>query len=313
MQATKSPGVELAVTVGTNDSPETWGYRLAFRTNQQGYIPGVMEEEVRHNGKLILNRPNEDDEKDSARLIQTHLEQISMNQEFRELSEFLKSIRYLHIVPHLVRDPDRSAGKHDDPFGGDFLERMASVSSSKREKRLNNINSALRCVIPQFESLELNRENGNRWHLEARFSHWRKSPARQDERTFSDGTLRLIGLLWSLAEEGGPLLLEEPEIGLHNDLVRRLPIIMARMHTKSGRQVIITTHSDALLADEGIGLDEVHVLLQGDQGTKIKTGAGFEDVRAMVQEGGMSIGDALLPKVAPDQTAQFALSHSEWI
>ena len=37
--------------------------------------------------------------------------------------------------------------------------------------------------------------------------------ARQNESDFSDGTLRLIGLLWALEEEGknaGPVLLEEP-------------------------------------------------------------------------------------------------------
>ena len=119
-------------------------------------------------------------------------------------------------------------------------------------------------------------------------------------------TLRLIGLLWSLAEGGGPLLLEEPELALHDALVRHLPRFMARMHTKSGRQVLITTHSAALLADPGIGLDEVHVLNPDSQGTDIKTGKSYQDVRAMVKSGGMSIGTALLPKTAPAHADQFS-------
>ena len=129
--------------------------------------------------------------------------------------------------------------------------------------------------------------------------------AKQYERAFSDGVLRLIGLLWSLAEGGGPLLLEEPELSLHDSLVRRLPGMMARMHVKSGRQVLITTHSSAMLADEGIGLDEVHVLLPDDQGTKVKVGRSDKEVRAMVEEGGLSIGDALLPKAAPKGAHEF--------
>ncbi len=79
--------------------------------------------------------------------------------------------------------------------------------------------------IPRFDSLTLQQDAGGRWHLEARFSHWRQSAARQYERSFSDGTLRLIGLLWSLAEGGGPLLLEEPELALHDALVRHLPAL----------------------------------------------------------------------------------------
>ena len=35
---------------------------------------------------------------------------------------------------------------------------------------------------------------------------------------FSDGTLRLIGLLWALLDGTGPLLLEKPELSLHQEI-----------------------------------------------------------------------------------------------
>lgn len=35
------------------------------------------------------------------------------------------SVRYLHIVPQLIREPDRSVGRVNDPYGGDFLEQIA--------------------------------------------------------------------------------------------------------------------------------------------------------------------------------------------
>ncbi len=47
------------------------------------------------------------------------------NQEFRDVADFFASVRYLHIVPQLVREPDRSVGRRNDPFGGDFLEQIA--------------------------------------------------------------------------------------------------------------------------------------------------------------------------------------------
>ena len=111
-----------------------------------------MEEEVRRQNERILKRPDRADKKDPERLAQTYLKQIVVNRDFRELAEFLKSIRYLHIVPHLVRDPERSIGKHDDPFGGDFLEKVASTPVKTRDARLRNINKALKIAIPQFDS-----------------------------------------------------------------------------------------------------------------------------------------------------------------
>ncbi|MCY4057914.1 MAG: hypothetical protein OXG44_07920 [Gammaproteobacteria bacterium] len=117
----------------------------------------VMEEEVRRQNERILKRPDRADKKDPERLAQTYLKQIVVNRDFRELAEFLKSIRYLHIVPHLVRDPERSIGKHDDPFGGDFLEKVASTPVKTRDARLRNINKALKIAIPQFDSLTRSR------------------------------------------------------------------------------------------------------------------------------------------------------------
>jgi hypothetical protein len=72
--------------------------------------PVVKEERVIREGSEVLNRPNEDDKKDPERLTQTHLEQVNVNREFRDVANFLASIRYLHIVPQLVREPDRSVG-----------------------------------------------------------------------------------------------------------------------------------------------------------------------------------------------------------
>ena len=59
----------------------------------------VAEEVIDGSGRPLLHRPNRKDQADPDRLRQTHLEQVVANQKFRPLGEFLKSIRYLHIVP----------------------------------------------------------------------------------------------------------------------------------------------------------------------------------------------------------------------
>jgi hypothetical protein len=47
---------------------------------------------------------------------------------------------------------------------------------------------------------------------------------------------------------------------------------------------MISTHSIELLADEGIGLDEVLLLDPQPEGTVIKVAAEFEEIGALVNE-----------------------------
>lgn len=106
-------------------------------------------------GEVLLERPDELDAADRARLAQTALEQVNLNREFREIAEFLHSIRYLHIVPQLVREPDRSVGRSNDPYGGDFLEQVAGTQDQTRRSRLRRIRDALQVAVPQLQELEL--------------------------------------------------------------------------------------------------------------------------------------------------------------
>ncbi|MCP4700958.1 MAG: hypothetical protein GY862_29500 [Gammaproteobacteria bacterium] len=78
---------------------------------------------------MLLDRPDAEDKADSARLTQTHLEQINANIKFRKISEFFEKTAYLHLVPQLLRHPDAFTGKRfgADPFGRDFLEQIARM------------------------------------------------------------------------------------------------------------------------------------------------------------------------------------------
>ena len=156
----------------------------------------------------------------------------------------------------------------------------------------------------------MEQDEGGHWHLQVGFAHWRKRPAKQDERAFSDGTLRLIGLLWSLAEKGGPLLLEEPELGLHTALVSRLPGLMVRLHRRSPRQLLITTHAPDLLSDPGIGLDEVHLLKPGPGGTKVIPATDHQPTASLCSEDRqLPLGETLMPATAPDQVDRFQMAE----
>ena len=125
--------------------------------------------------------------------------------------------------------------------------------------------------------------------------------------SFSDGTLRLIGLLWTLLDGENLLLLEEPELSLHSSIVRKLPELIWRLQRSKGRQVLISSHSTELFSDRGISPDEVALLKpHGSEGTEVELASRIEKIHKLL-EGGMTIAEAVLPETAPESVSQLTL------
>ena len=309
LAARRYSDIELRVELEEPEGSTSWVYELAFNQDTQRR-PVLKKELVVRDGQTCLDRPNDDDRADPARLTQTFLEQVNVNREFRDIATFFASIRYLHIVPQLVREPDRSVGRVNDPFGGDFLEQVAKTPEKTLKARLRRIQGALRVAVPQLQEIGLWRDARGTPHLRGKYEHWRPQGAWQVEEQFSDGTLRLMGLLWAVMEREGPLLLEEPELSLHPEIVRVLPQMLARAQRRTGRQIFLSTHSPDLLRDDGIGLDEVLLLVPAKEGTEVKTAASQQDIRDLL-EGGLSLPDAVIPKTRPERAAQLTLFGDE--
>jgi predicted ATPase len=306
LAARRYPDIEIGVAVGGGQPVADWEYELSFsQDNRQR--PVVKREIVRRSGEEILHRPGSDDERDPARLHQTHIEQVNVNREFRELADFFRTVRYLHLVPQLLREPDRYVGRVQDPFGSDFLEQIARTPEKTRNARLRRIGEALKVAVPQLQELQFFRDDAKGTpHLRGRYEHWRPQGAWQTEEQFSDGTLRLLGLLWAVLDGFGPLLLEEPELSLHPDVVRFLPAMFATMQRRTGRQVLVSSHSADLLRDEGIGLDEVLLLKPQTEGTRVALATDLTQAKALV-EGGVPLPDIVIPETRPPKPQQLAL------
>jgi predicted ATPase len=305
LAARRYPDVELRVELEQEAGAARWEYELAFKQDNQRR-PRVQKERVVVDGREVLARPTQDDDADPARLTQTYLEQVNVNREFRDLATFFAAIRYLHIVPQLVREPDRSVGRANDPFGGDFLEQVAKTPERTRKARLWRIQEALRVAVPQLREIELWRDERGTPHLRGKYEHWRPQGAWQTEEQFSDGTLRLMGLLWVAMEVGGSLLLEEPELSLHPEIVRFLPQMFARLQRRTKRQIFISTHSPDLLRDEGIALDEAFLLIPGREGTEVSPASSQREIRDLLA-GGLSLADIVIPKTRPEQASFLTL------
>lgn len=306
LAARRHSDIAIAVSVAQGDEGAVWDYEIAFsQDNRQR--PVLKREVVRRAGEEVLHRPDAADRDDPERLHQTYIEQVNANRAFRELADFFRAIRYLHLVPQLVRESDRYVGRGEDPFGSDFLEQIARTQERTRNARLRRIGEALKIAVPQLQELQFFRDEATGApHLRGKYEHWRHKGAWQSEEQFSDGTLRLLGLLWAILDGSGPLLLEEPELSLHPDVVRSLPAMFARMQRRAGRQVLVSSHSADLLRDEGIGLDEVLLLRPSPEGTDVRPATDLDQVRALV-EGGVPLPDALLPETSPPRAGQLTL------
>lgn len=308
LAAKRYPDLAVHVKVSKDIGLPMWEYELRFNQDNRG-IPIIKKERISKEGVDIVDRPSKQDKEDPERLTQTYLEQVNVNRDFRDLVDFFASIRYLHIVPQLVREPDRSVGRQNDPFGGDFLEQIARTPDKTRKAWLRRIGGALRVAVPQLKELELWKDKRGTPHLRGKYEHWRPRGAWQTEELFSDGTLRLLGLLWSALSGSGPILLEEPELSLHPEVVRFIPQMFARIQSRTGRQIFISTHSKDLLQDNGIGLDEVLLLQPSTQGTTVKPASEFHEIKTLL-EGGLNLVDALMPRTRPADAEQLTLFGS---
>lgn len=310
LHARKDPEVSIDVEIlDPSSSKNRWRYLLSFKAEGKGAQRILIsEEKVWLNGILKLNRPNIKDSKDSLLLTQTHLEQIQTNVDFRELAEFFSETTYLHLVPQLLKFSEKIGGQRieDDPFGQGFLERLAKTPERTRSTRLEKISKALTLAVPQFRELRFEKDDIGRPHLSALYSHHRPNAGWQSEEHFSDGTLRLLGLLWSLLEGNSLLLLEEPEISLNDAIVKEIPLIIKRIQSskKGKRQVLITTHSEALLSNPGIDPTGIVLLESGPEGTLART---IDHVETAALDAGLTVAEVVLPKTRPASVNQLGL------
>jgi predicted ATPase len=307
LAARQNPTVDIEVefrdSLSFREGPPNWCYKLSFSTEPSGKKrPQVKAESAYKNGELIFTRPDEDDKNDQERLTRTLLETINSNKKFREIPQFFERTLYLHLVPQLLKHSELFVSREteSDPFGQGFLKEIAGTAFKIRESRLRRTEKILKKVIPHFEELKFSQDPDTGYpHLEMRYVHWRPNAGWQREDQFSDGTLRLIALVWTLMASDNLILLEEPELSLHRKIVEQIPRMIAdarRSRKIAGGQIIVSTHSPDLLSDNSME-GQFLVLNPGKHGesTSIEMPT-KEDLIAL--KAGMSAADILLPRTS---------------
>lgn len=301
--------IEVHLAHSFEDASPAWKYILGFKPEGKGAQRTLItSEEVWEGDRRQFRRPNTDDEQDSLLRTETHLEQTLANRKFREIPNTFTEITYLHLVPQLLKYSERIGGNRleDDPYGQGFLERIAKCSKGTREARLKRIERALSVAVPQFSELKFEQDEMGHPHLAALYQHHRPKAGWQREEHFSDGTLRLLALLWSLLDGGGMLLLEEPELSLHEAVIEQIPAMLERVQRgrRTRRQILISTHSEALLDNAGIDPASVVVLDPTREGTLVRP---VNESEASGLASGLSIADVVLPQTRPQGIEQLGL------
>lgn len=131
--------------------------------------------------------------------------------------------------------------------------------------QLTELNSLVKQFLPRFERISTRLVGGV---IEV-FIHEQGLKLPIPATRLSDGTLRFIAMLAVLLMPKAPavLSLEEPELGLHPDAIAILAEVM--VEAKERTQLIVTTHSDALVSALTDHVDSV-LVCEYHQGTTIQ-------------------------------------------
>ncbi|HRF61022.1 MAG TPA: AAA family ATPase [Fimbriimonadaceae bacterium] len=145
----------------------------------------------------------------------------------------------------------------------DFLseggENLALVISKIKPKIKRELIENLRCLYAGIEDVDIVIDNGSA-QLFLDESGGRQIPATR----LSDGTLRYLCLLAILLhpEDGGVIVIEEPELGLHPDVIPKIADLIQQASTRM--QLVVTTHSRVLIDALGDDPDSVVVCEKRD-------------------------------------------------
>ncbi len=137
-------------------------------------------------GVQLVARPDSDDDADPERKIQTHLEQINMNREYREISNFFSDVLYLHLVPQLLKFSDQLSLRHleSDPFGQGLLKKFQAHKNAP----VTTVSAPLKTFLKSHSqsgaaAVQIDDTTG-RPHLEMLYNHWRPMQGGREKTSF---------------------------------------------------------------------------------------------------------------------------------
>ena len=199
-------------------------------------------------------------------------EEVLVDREEKRVSEIasyvrktLAGIRYIHPNPKKMLE---RADRYEPDYGTGFFQHAGRFSDQQLDAVVDRIRPIMASVVPEIPNLSYQRMG-----LGTEVVFYSDTPVRgasgvYSHEQFSEGTLRLLGLLFDLAtlpRDTSVVLIEEPETFLQASVVRSLPSLLAEVAMNRDVQMIISTHSPELIDSELVLPSQV-LMLRSENG-----------------------------------------------
>ncbi len=243
------------------------------RKGQRVGWPDPFFELVKGQGYAWTGLPAEQEEgnerigvklEDRQRLGITTLGNLANHPRIVAFREFLEGWYLSYFVPEQARSmPMAGAQKHLNREGNN-LANYVEFMERQHKKRFAEALQQVAKKIPGIRSIKPERQKDGRLLLLFNETGYVDPFYQQD---MSDGTLKMLAYLLLLEDPDPPPLIgiEEPENGLHHQLLEPLALEMKRYTERDkGSQIIITTHSPYFV--DALTPKEVWILEKGEDG-----------------------------------------------
>lgn len=191
---------------------------------------------------------------------------VQSRQEWRErVRQMFAGIRYIHPNPKKMLE---RADRYDPDHGTGFFQHAGRFSDQQLDAVVDRIRPIMASVVPEIPNLSYQRMG-----LGTELVFYSDTPVRgatgvYSHEQFSEGTLRLLGLLFdleTLPRDTSIVLIEEPETFLQASVVRSLPSLLAEVAMNRDVQMVISTHSPELIDSELVLPSQV-LMLRSENG-----------------------------------------------
>ena len=177
----------------------------------------------------------------------------------------LAGIRYIHPNPKKMLE---RSDRYDPDHGTGFFQHAGRFSDQQLDAVVDRIRPIMASVVPEIPNLSYQRMGLGREVVFYSDTPVRGASGVYSHEQFSEGTLRLLGMLFNLAtlpRDTSVVLIEEPETFLQASVVRSLPSLLAEVAMNRDVQMIISTHSPELIDSELVLPSQV-LMLRSENG-----------------------------------------------
>ena len=260
---------------------QSWGWPYSFLevTNGKGFAwAGEATEREEGSTKVDVKL------KDPRRLGITTLGNLAEHPRIVLFRQFLEGWYLSYFVPELARGmPVAGAQKHLNRTG-ENLANYVQFMERQHNKRFAEVLQIISKKIPGIKTISSKRSDDGRLLLQFNERGYEDPFYALD---MSDGTLKMFAYLLLLEDpEPAPLIgIEEPENGLHHQLLEPLAKEMKHYSGKpGGPQIILTTHSPYLV--DALKPEDVWILGKDDNGfSSTMRAADIPNVKELYSEG----------------------------